>query len=125
MSMSTKHKRLDNIEVQLTPKQWAIWLVDQIRKHASESDFHRAVARGTAREAPFVYPTYKLAEQAAAFCPGKDQKNVRACISLERNLRTEFRVFNLMILNINKNVNRNLETNSLRALQKLSALQTL
>ena len=125
MSAPTKHNRLDNIEVQLTPKQWAIRLVDEIRKHPSESHFDRAVARGTTREAPFINPTYNLAEQAERCYPGNKPPSVNVRIQLERKLRTEFRALKLLIWKANGNISRNAEINGLKAALKLLTLQIL
>jgi hypothetical protein len=54
MPKSRNHIRLDKIEVQLTPKEWAIKLVDEIRRYPSKPEFLLAIAKGTFRESPYV-----------------------------------------------------------------------
>ena len=39
MNNTAKSKRLDKIDLQLTPKQWAIRLADEIRQYPSQEDF--------------------------------------------------------------------------------------
>ncbi len=59
MINSTNSKRLDNIELKLTPKQWAIRLADEMRRYASEEDL-KAIAKGTYRQSPYIKPFYAL-----------------------------------------------------------------
>ncbi|MEI6168984.1 MAG: hypothetical protein WCS52_17525 [bacterium] len=46
MSIATSEKRIETIEAQLTPKEWAIRFVDGIRKYPSLADFSRADIKG-------------------------------------------------------------------------------
>ena len=47
MNNDAKNKRLDKIELHLTPKQWAIRLADEMRRYDSQQDFLKAVGKGT------------------------------------------------------------------------------
>ena len=50
MPQTAKQKRLDNVELQLTPKQWAIGLADEVRQYASGTDFFKGVAKRSYEE---------------------------------------------------------------------------
>ena len=54
MNNTAKSKRLDKIELQLTPKQWAIRLADEMRRYPSQKDFLKAIGKGTYRQSPFT-----------------------------------------------------------------------
>jgi hypothetical protein len=62
MNNAGKSKRLDKIELQLTPKQWAIRLANEMGRDPSQEDFHRAMCNGTYRQSPSTKPFYALAE---------------------------------------------------------------
>jgi hypothetical protein len=47
MNNTAKSKRLDKIELRLTPKQWAIRLADEMRRYPSQGEFMKAIAKGT------------------------------------------------------------------------------
>jgi len=66
-----QQKRLDKLVGQLTPKELAIKLTDDMRKHSSASEFIKAIANRTYREAPFIRPFSALAEQAEVLYAGK------------------------------------------------------
>ena len=85
MRKSRNHIRLDKIEVELTPKEWAIKLADEIHRSPREQDFLRAIAKGTYRESPPVKPLFALAEQAENRHPGQTPDNVRARQECSRN----------------------------------------
>ena len=112
MRKSGKHKRLDRVEVGLTPKEWAIRLVDEQRSYCSEVAFFKAVAKGTYREAPFVKPFYALAQQAKEHHRASTQ--VQARHQLNRKLRTEFHRLQLLITDVDENIRDKVEMNRLR-----------
>ena len=125
MPTATKKKRLDKIELQLTPKEWAIRLADELRRHSSDADFLKSMAKGTYRELPFVRPFYALAEQAEEHCPGSKPEDIHATNQLNRKLRTEFHALKVLIAVVNETIQSKAETNRLKVALKLSTLHML
>jgi hypothetical protein len=116
-----KSKRLDKIELQLTPKLWAIRLADEMRRYPSQKDFLKAIGKGTYRESPFVKPFYALRQQAHERWP----ENYYREVALYRKLRMEFQALKMLINNINSTIEHKAETSRLKAALQLSKLQTL
>jgi type VI secretion system protein ImpG len=85
MGTSDKSNRLNEMEIQLTPKQWGIRFADEIRRYVSQEDFMKSIAKGSYRKSPFMTPFHALAEQARERWP-KD--NVRQ-FELSEKLRLE------------------------------------
>jgi len=112
------HKRLDRIEVELTPKEWAIRLVDEIRRHPCEPDFLRALAKGPYRESPYVKPFFMLAKQAEKRYPGQKPENEKATQKLSRDLRMEYQFLKRVINNLSQEV----EIKTDKSRLKISAL---
>jgi hypothetical protein len=110
MPKSRNHMRLDKIEVQLTPKEWAIRLVDEMRRYPGDREFLRAVAKGTYRESPFVKPFFALTAQAQDRYPGKRPEDLRAAQQLSDDNRREYQALKSLI---NK-ANRELSTRTRR-----------
>jgi hypothetical protein len=125
MARSTKQGRLDALEVELTPKQWAIRLADEMRRHPSEADFLKAIAEGTYRKSPYIKPFYVLAEQAEARYPGNSPEDIRARDQLNKKLRMEFHALKGLIVNVNETMMSKSETNGLKAALKLSTLHSM
>src|ERR1700674_1313485 len=95
MSNSAKSKRLDKIELQLTPTQWAIRMADEMRRYPTREDFLKAVGKGTCGQAPFIGPLFALGEQAKERSPADKRREVE----LSRRLRTDFRSLTLLLAN--------------------------
>jgi hypothetical protein len=125
MNNDAKSKRLDKIELQLTPKQWAIRLADEIRRYASQEDFMKAIGKGTFRQSPFVKPFFVLAQQVQERWPARSTENIKRTEKLYRKLQMEFQALKLLINNINEAISIKAETNRLKAALQLSKLQTL
>jgi hypothetical protein len=102
MSNARNDKRLDRIESQLTPKDWAIKLANEIRLYPNNPAFLRAIAKGTYRESPYIKPFFALAQQAEDRHPGEKQENVRARQVFSQNLRMEYQALKSMINSINE-----------------------
>jgi hypothetical protein len=111
-------KRLDAIEVKLTPKEWAIRLADEIRRHPGEPEFLRALAKGAYRESPYVKPFLMLAKQAENRYPGQERENERARHKLSRALRMEYQALKSLI----NNISREVETKTDQGRLKIRAL---
>jgi hypothetical protein len=125
MNNDAKSKRLDKIELQLTPKQWAIRLADEMRRYASEEDFLKAIGKGTYRQSPFTKPFYALAQQAKERWPKQTPEHSFRGGELNRRLRMEFQALKMLINNINTAINIKAEMNRLKAALQLYRLQTL
>lgn len=127
MINSANNQRLEKIEVQLTPKQWAIGLADEMRRHPSELQFQKHHARKiqSYREWPVVKAFFVLAEQAEQRYPGTEPKDVRAQAHLNRGLRKEYHALKLLIFNINKAIRRKIERLELKLALTMSALDAL
>src|SRR5580693_1989654 len=95
-AFSRHHKQLDNIEADFTPRQWAIMLADEMRRHPSEVEFVRAAAKLKYREMPFKKPYFALAQQVHKAAPKDSQLNAK--------LRREFHGLNLLINKVNRDV---------------------
>jgi hypothetical protein len=121
----TKKTRLDQIERHLTPKEWAILLVDEMRKYPNPVAFLKSKANSTRSQAPDMKPFQALAEQAEETHPGKDNEDIRAYNALVRKLQTEFQTFRSLIHDINKTIILETEKNGMKAALELSRLQTI
>ena len=123
--MATKEKRLDTMELQLTPKEWAISVAEEMRSQPSEADFVRVVAEKPYRKWPWVKPFFKLCEQAEARYPGSRPENICARNQLAARLRTEFHALKKLICKGNETIRSKAESIGLQTRLKLSTLQTL
>jgi len=113
------------MELQLTPKESAIRLAAEMRKHPRQEGFWKAITKGTYRDSLIVKPFFKLAEQAEARHPGNSPEDIRARNQLNRKLRTEFHSLKGLIFKVNETIMSKAETNGLKAALKLSWLHTL
>jgi hypothetical protein len=125
MAISRARKRLDSIEVDLTPKEWAMRLADEMRESPTQVHFLRAVAKEKYRDWPWVKPFFKLAEQAEVRYPRSNPEDTRARNQLNRKLRTEFHTLKRLIANVNETILNKAETNGLKTALKLSTLHAL
>jgi hypothetical protein len=125
MTASTKKNRLDTIEVQLSPREWAIRLAQEMRSQPSEADFARVVADEPYKNWPWVKPFFKLAEQAEERHPGKKPEDIRRGNKLNRQLRTEFHTLKKLIYKANEIMRSKTETIRLKLGLKLSTLHSL
>jgi hypothetical protein len=125
MNNDAKNKRLDKIELHLTPKQWAIRLADEMRRYDSQQDFLKAVGKGTYWQSPFTMPCFALAQQAKQRWPERSPEDIRREEKLNRKLLTEFQALNILINNINTAINIKAEKNRLKAALQLYKLQAL
>lgn len=63
MSISTQHERLDEIEAQLSPVEWAIVLTEEARKYPSLADFREADKKRPPCEQFYTRGFYSLRDQ--------------------------------------------------------------
>lgn len=122
---STKQKRLDAIELNLTPKEWAIRLVGEFRKYPTLDAFIQAIAKGTAEDDPVNKPFLLLCDQAEDRHPGNKPENVRAKIKMNRALRKEYHALKLLALEINEDIMKRGEMDGMKAALRLARLETM
>lgn len=125
MTGPDRQKRLDAIEDRLTPKELAIKLADEMRKHPSEMDFMTAVLKGTYRDSPLIKPFIILADQAEEIHPGRKPDEIGAKIKLNRKLRHEYQTLKLLIFRVNDETKSRIEKLGTKAALKLATLQTV
>ena len=118
-------ERLGKLEGQLTPKELAINLADDMRKHSSANEFIKAIANSTYREAPFIRPFSALAEQAEVLFPGKNPDEIRARNKLSNKLHMEVHALLGLITKINESIANKMEVAGVKAALELSTLETL
>lgn len=123
MTLSTTKKRLDNIEVYLTPKEWAIRIAREIRKYPSQDEFNRAELKGSYKASLFFRPYDAFEKQIGKQHPGNKQREVETKRALTRQLHSEFHVLKTIILHVNIFLMERAETIRLRAALRLSELQ--
>jgi len=126
MTKATTTKRLGEIEAQLTPKEWAIMLADEMRKYPSFYDAIKADLKLPPDEAIGLQKPYKaFIEQAEKSRPGRKPEDMAAYNQLSRKLWTDFTTLRNIIFQVNINVDSHLEVLGLKAALKMSTLQTL
>jgi hypothetical protein len=102
MSLATLEKRLDAAEIQLTPREWAIRLADEMRKHPSAAEFLKAEARGAQEESSVMRPFQALAEQAEQQHPGKRPADWEAGRALHLKLSDEYDMLKRLLAEVNE-----------------------
>jgi hypothetical protein len=125
MTTSITKKRLDKIEVYLTPKEWAIRLADEIRKYPSMDDAMRAEFKGHYEESLSQKPYRLLKALAEEREPGRTPQNVEARRRLRRKLHSDFQLLKTIILNVNMGIMQGAEALRLKTALRLSQLHSL
>jgi hypothetical protein len=125
MMTTTAHKRLDEIETHLTPKEWAIRLAEEMRKYPDSLAHMKALAKLPLHELPVRRPYYAFEKQAAELHPGNKPENIRARHRLTDALWKKFHTLKLLIRQVDQTMQRKVETISLQAALQLSALHAL
>ncbi len=105
MSVASEHRRLDDVEIYLSPKEWAIQLTQQMRLYSNEEDFWKAIAKENYRDCLLIKPISKLDQQAQATYP--DKSDISQRIELSQKLRTEFQELKIFICKFNAIIERN------------------
>lgn len=109
MTTSQNKKRLDQIEIKLTPKEWAIRYADEMRKHPSEIESLTAIAKNAAspRGSALFKVFGALIDQAEERFPNTGRtpdKNWADRLALGRKLMTEFHALKILIAKINDTI---------------------
>ena len=122
---TTAHNRLDEIETHLTPKEWAIWLADELRKYPDPLTHLKALIKLPLRELPVQRPFYAFEKQAAERHPGDEPEDIRARNRLTDALWREFHTLKLLIRQVNYAMQRKIEIIGLLAALQLTALHCM
>jgi hypothetical protein len=123
--MSSEHRRLDELEVFLTPREWIIRLVQEMREHPSLRHFYKAVSKREYRDWPWVKPFYKLSEQAKERHPGCRSEDLHQRAGLSRELGTEFQTLRILIGRAEEIIRTTIDEIALRTEQKIFQLEAL
>jgi len=125
MTTNTAHKRLDEIETHLTPKEWAVRLADEMRKYPDALAHMKALVKLPLHELPVQRPYFAFEKQAAERHPGSKPEDIRARHRLTDALWREFHTLKLLMRQVDQTMQRKVETISLQAALQLSALHAL
>ena len=125
MTTTTAHKRLDSIENYLTPKEWAIRLVNEARKYPTALAYMKALAKLPFDELTVRRAFFALEEQAGEQHPGQEPEEIHARHRLTDALWNEFHTLKLLIRGVNLAMQRKVESIGLQVALKLSALHAL
>lgn len=121
MTTTAKFKRLDIVESQLTPKEWAIRLADEgMKLKAYDSAGGLKIIR------PLVNQAFSaLSKQAEEKHPGNKPEDIRARRQLHQALQIEFHTLKKLQALVNEAINDRAEKAGLEAALKISSLQTI
>ena len=125
MTLSTTKKRLDSIEIHLTPKEWALRLADEIRRYPSMNNAMRAELKGPYKESLFQRPYDLLEKQAEERESGKTRQSVEARHWLIRKLQSDFHLLKTIVLEVNLCILQGAEALRLKTALRLSLLHSL
>ena len=125
MTTATKSKRLEALEIRLTPKEWAIRLADFIRSFPSQDSFYKSISKDSEKTSPVSRPYFALNDQAKEQHPGKQPEDQRSYIKLCRSLRAEYHALKTLILLVNDSVKTKGEVAGLKAALKLARLESI
>jgi len=125
MTTTTAHKRLDEIETHLTPKEWAIRLADEARKYPNALAHMKALVKLPLHELPVQRPFFAFEKQAGERRPGHGPDDIRAKHRLTDALCGEFHTLKLLIRQVNRATQQKVESLGLEAALRLSALHAL
>jgi len=126
MNQSAILKRIENVETQLTPKEWAVRLADTIRNFPSEDEFHDSIlGYASADETPFMKPFFALKKQAEKRQPGNTPDDEDTQNRMSRKLRAEYQALKLLIFQCNEKMTHKADIWRLRASLQLSNMMIL
>jgi hypothetical protein len=121
MSTATTKKRLENIEENLTPKEWAIRFADERRKNPSTDAFLRAHIDSGLRTIDRAHE--KLVQQAEARHPGRNSTAaLRADI---KRTQVEFSTLKYLLFKVNVAVETRVELGRTEVNLKVQALELM
>ena len=125
MTTAATEKRLDKIEIQLTPKEWAIRLANEHRQYPSIEEWCRAVAKETPQECLMNKGFLALKMQAEQRYPGKRPEDIRLRNLLCDSLSEEYHKLKMLQRAASLAVAFRIDELSLRAALKFTQLHNL
>jgi len=125
MTTAATEKRLAKIEIQLTPKEWAIRLADEFCQYPTSMEFLRAMVKQTREECLVMRAFDALRKQAAERYPGTKPEDVRLRNQRYEVLRNEYHTLKVLLKHAENAVAQQIDPLSLRAALKFSQLRTL
>jgi flagellar biosynthesis chaperone FliJ len=119
-------KRIDNVEIQLTPKEWAIRLTDEFRKYPTENEFYRSLVNySSEKNTPFIKPFYILNKRAKQLHSGHKPEDIRTRHQIGRKLRAEYQTLKTLMLDTNEKIKHKVEIWKLKAYLQSSIMKSL
>jgi hypothetical protein len=126
MALQSVVRRIDNVEFNLTPKEWAIRLADELRKYPSEDEFHYSILNySSIDETPIHKPFLILNKQAEERHPGHKSEDIRSQERIARKLRGEYQALKTLINRSNEKIGHKAEIWKLKASLQMSAFNNL
>lgn len=122
MQKSTFKKRIERAEENLTPREWAIWFADSLRKYPSYTHFALAAAKD---ESIIDKPYGMMKAQLEARHGGSKSEDIRAYNKAGRRMWTEFVAGKQLIININNTIESRVNQASFEIAMHLQILQTI
>jgi hypothetical protein len=115
MAKSVNLKRIEKIETKLTPKELAIRLADQLRKHSTIKDFISAFSSSSSIEdIPIDKPYHLLHKQVENLYKSNTPEDIKTKIRLSQELRSEYGVLRTLILDFNEIIAQRNDTWSIK-----------
>src|ERR1700680_716221 len=124
MTPSTS-KRLDELEIYLTPKELAIQFTEEMRKYLSEEDFWNAIAKLEYGDLPWAKAFSKLSRQTEMRCPGNRRDVYEERCKLNEKLQKEYQFLRVLIGRINEIIQNKAEAILLVTALQASRLERL
>lgn len=125
MTPAAAEKRLEKIETQLTPKEWAIRLADEHREYSSGMEHLRAIAKKPRQEILVLRGFDALEKQAEERYPGNKPADEQQRERLHGELRKEYHERKVILKVVGLAVAHQMEPLSLQTALKLSQLHAL
>ena len=125
MTLTKLRKRLNEIETELTPKEWARQVIGEIREYPSDVDCMKAWDKLPLSQHPLDKPYRALEKMAGRRYPGRRPKDVRVRLELTRKLWTDFSFLLHLPLVVSRKVEQEAWNAGTLAALRLSELHSL
>jgi hypothetical protein len=112
-------------EINLTPREWAILTVDELRKHRSFDALLYSLSTEPVENTLFHKPMIALKAQIDARFPSTDPEDVRIKNKMTLALQKEYYTLTALVINVNRDIMGECEAIGLRTAMKLSRMETL
>ncbi len=115
MTSLNKEKRLNKVEIDLTPKEWVIRMIEEVRKYPSGDDYYRTQSSLSWKQTIVGKAWDALDELAEARFPGTKPDDIRARNQFYKKLEAEFYTLKSLIFRANEIITSKAETAGLKA----------